>query len=448
MPDIYCNVWSLNTPSGSDISYNIGSEKSAVLEAHITSVPISPTNLDTWIKFQATKSGSVSFDILDASNMQVLMSGVSSGKNIESITKKSIRLKARFTRGNPSTTPSLDKWSVTYYGLDEDPPRTSVTAIDGTKGLNEYYISQGVTIWLSAEDFPADTGSGVKQTYYNYAGTSQEIYDIESGIHIAVTQEDDWKGTFNVNFWSVDFKGNTEDRTKPENTVQIKIDAERPYVELTSPANEQQVEVPFWVYAEASDNAVIDRVEFDIEPFGERPGLPYADYEPPYEWWCDVQNKSRPRDPMYTTDVNVMVRAQAFDSSGQTWLHEVWVCITNWGEGPDPNIKVRLAKTLDIDINTPSNADSVRFTATRKILGVESELRDSDFSDGCQASFNVGTGIFDVKAYSCKDGTDMDLEYSATIVFIRNIFSGTGTGYVSAPPGLVKILEHIFFHLK
>ena len=152
MPDIYCNAWSLNTPSGSDVATSFGPEKSAVLEAYIVSVPISPTNLDTWIKFFATKSGSVSFDLLDGSNLNVLMSGVSSGKNIQSITKNSIRLRARFNRNNPSTTPSLDKWSVTYYGRDEDPPRTTIKTIDGVKGLNEYYISQGVTIWLQAQD--------------------------------------------------------------------------------------------------------------------------------------------------------------------------------------------------------------------------------------------------------------------------------------------------------
>ena len=68
----------------------------------------------------------------------------------------------------------------------------------------------------------------------------------------------------------------------------IKIDADRPYVEITSPANEEQLEIPFWVRANPSDNVGIERVEFDIEPFGEREGLPLKDYDPPYEWfWND-----------------------------------------------------------------------------------------------------------------------------------------------------------------
>jgi hypothetical protein len=30
------------------------------------------------------------------------------------------------------------------------------------------------------------------------------------------------------------------------------------------------------------------------------------------------------------TGTNVMVRAQVFDESGQSWSHEIWVHITNW----------------------------------------------------------------------------------------------------------------------
>jgi len=133
----------------------------------------------------------------------------------------------------------------------------------------------------------------------------------------------------------VDKSNNLENKNKPENKLNIKIDAESPYVEITEPTDEQKVNVPFWVRAEASDNAEIDRVEFDIEPFGERPGiLPYVDDTPPYEWECNVGPKSiehsLSNDPQ-PAGVNVMVRAQVYDESGQTWTHEVFVYVENWG---------------------------------------------------------------------------------------------------------------------
>ena len=87
--------------------------------------------------------------------------------------------------------------------------------------------------------------------------------------------------------------------------------------------------------ADASDNAEIDRVEFDIEPFGERTGLPYVDDTPPYEWECNVGPKSiihSLSDDPQPAGVNVMVRAQVYDKSGQTWTHEVWVYVENWGK--------------------------------------------------------------------------------------------------------------------
>ena len=147
-------------------------------------------------------------------------------------------------------------------------------------------------------------------------------------------------GEWEVNFWSVDKSGNREDKTKPENKRNIKIDADKPYVEIITPANEEQVETPFWVRANPSDNTGVDRVEFDIEPFGERPGLPYVDDSPPYEWYCDEEQSDTARSkqlfssPLFNNiraaGVNVMVRAQVYDESGQTWIHEVWVHITNW----------------------------------------------------------------------------------------------------------------------
>jgi hypothetical protein len=229
----------------------------------------------------------------------------------------------------------LDSWIVRYIGQDNDPPRTTLDHIDGTKGLNDWYIDESVTIWLDAADFPEQTGSGIDKTYYIINDEGPNLYNINSGIHLSSTQDSDWMGDWRVIFWSIDKSGNEENKNKPENRINIKIDADRPFVEIIEPTNEQEVKVPFWVKVDAIDNAEIDRVEFDIEPFGERDGLPYIDNSYPYEWYCDVDQEDS-LDLLFndvdTSGVNVMVRAQVFDKSGQEWTHQIWVHITNWNK--------------------------------------------------------------------------------------------------------------------
>ncbi len=363
LPDIYANVWSFNTPSGSNIDYTYGEEQSLILEAIVVSVPINPVNWENWQSFGATKTGDVTFDILDGNDPDaILKRDISAGGSLQGISSSSIRLKATMNRNNPSSSPTIDKWSVSYVGKDEVPPKTTVENVEGVQGLKEWYISEGVTVWLHAEDFPEDTGSGIEHTYYTLNGGSQQIYNQDTGLQLTVTQDSSWTGSWDINFWSVDKSGNSENRHKPENTRNIKIDADRPYIEITTPSNEEQVEIPFWVRANPSDNVGIERVEFDIEPFGEREGFPYKDYDPPYEWYCDVEqkggdnlakNKDKPgSDDVVTTGVNVMVRAQAYDESGQTWIHEVWVHITNWERDDNPGTILEWLWNLLIKILT------------------------------------------------------------------------------------------------
>jgi hypothetical protein len=332
-PDAYANIWNLNVPSGSEVTYSIGEEKTLILEAQLTSITINPENLIVWFDFDAVFNGTLTFDVLNGAGDVVLIEGVSPGQSLQALDPVPLRLRAYITRTNPSYTPSLDSWKVRFIGSDEVAPVTILGNITGTQGLNGWYTSESVIVWLSSYDLPEGTGSGVNYTYYTLNGGSVQEYNVDSGIPLAVTEETQWMGTWSVNFWSVDRSGNVEDKSQPDNTIQIKIDAQRPYVEITEPADEQKVFIPFWVRATATDNAVIDRVEFDIEPFGSHPGLPYVDTEPPYEWLCNVTEIGPGGMP--TDDggqplgVNKMVRARVFDKSGQTWIHEVWVYIEN-----------------------------------------------------------------------------------------------------------------------
>jgi hypothetical protein len=333
MPDIFGNLWHLNIQSGSEVTISIGDEKQMILEAQVTSREINPDNILNWYDFDAVFDGSISFNILDGDGSGILLSDVNPGADLSILGSSSIRLQAHLTRINPSYSPTLDSWAVRYIGEDNDPPRTTLDHIDGTKGLNDWYIDEGVTIWLHATDYPEQTGSGIDKTFYQIDGGMINVYNSNSGIHLSATQDSYWMGDWLVNFWSIDKSENEEDKNKPENTIRIKIDADRPYVEIIEPANEQEVEVPFWVRVDATDNAEVDRVEFDIEPFGERNGLPYKDDTPPYEWYCDVDQDDSLKS-LYgyieALGVNLMIRAQVFDSSGQDWIHEVWIHITNW----------------------------------------------------------------------------------------------------------------------
>jgi hypothetical protein len=316
-PDAYGNIWNLNIPSGSEVTYNVLEEKTIILDAQLTSIPIDPENLLAWHDFNAILEGTITFDILNGAGDTVLIQGVNPEQSLQTLDPIAIRLRAHFTRSNPSYTPMLNSWLVRYIGQDLVAPVTVLDNIVGTQGLNEWYTSQGVTVWLSFYDLPEGTGSGVNHTYYKLNDGPTQEYIVGSGISLVVTNESQWMGNWDVNFWSVDRSGNVEDNAQPDNTIQIKIDAERPYVEITEPTDEQQVTKPFWVRADASDNAVVDRVEFDIEPFGQNPGLPYVDDEPPYEWLCDMGEKG----------VNKMIRARAFDESGQWWNDEHWIYI-------------------------------------------------------------------------------------------------------------------------
>jgi hypothetical protein len=331
MPDAYGNLWRLNIPSGSEMTYSVGDEKALLLEAQVTSIPIAPENLLAWFDFDAIFEGTLSFDVLNEAGT-VLISGVSPGQSLQALDPIPLRLRAHFTRTNPSYTPTLDSWKVRFIGLDEEPPVTVLDHITGTQGLNGWYTSQSVTVWLKSYDLPEGTGSGVNHTYYTLNEGSPMEYDDGAGITLVVTQNMTWMGVWDIVFWSVDHSGNMEDETQPDNTLTIRIDAERPYVEISEPVDEQQVNLPFWVRANASDNAVIGYVEFDIEPFGQHPGLPYMDTEPPYEWLCNISEMAGAdldSDDAQTLCINKMIRARVYDSSGQVWTDEHWIWINN-----------------------------------------------------------------------------------------------------------------------
>jgi len=275
-PDVYCNIWYLNIPAETDISYTIGEEKKLVLNAYITSVTIKPDVLRLWHEFNAVYSGEITFNILDE-NGHIIKSDVSSGENLDDISNNGIRLMACLSRANPSSTPVLDKWNVTYLGEDNDSPNTVIKDINGEEGENGWYISS-VQILLESTD--GVQGVGVDKIYYSLNNEQPRVYDENTGI-ILPEDENTLYGTWVVKYWAVDKVGNIEN----QHSIEIKIDKENPYIEITEPPDKDRTKGAFWVRTNPLDHGSgIWKVEFDTgTPFNN----PITIYEPPWEWYCD-----------------------------------------------------------------------------------------------------------------------------------------------------------------
>ncbi|HVQ01364.1 MAG TPA: hypothetical protein VMT57_07600, partial [Candidatus Thermoplasmatota archaeon] len=166
MPDCFGNLWHLNIPGGDEVTTTIGDEKELILNAQVTSIVIDPENLLSWYDFNASFQGTISFDVMNGAGDTVLIQGISPGQSLQSLNADPIRLRAHFTRTNPSYSPLLGNWAVRYIGQDEVAPVTLVKNITGTQGLNGWYTSESVTVWLTSYDLPEGTGSGVNHTYY------------------------------------------------------------------------------------------------------------------------------------------------------------------------------------------------------------------------------------------------------------------------------------------
>ena len=356
-PDVFGNMLHLNIPNGNEVTYEFLDEKQFISKAQVTSVVIEPDNLEKWHQFLEEHTETITFDIYDKTGTIPILEDINSGQDLSTIDTgqyDAIKLRAHFTRTDPTYTPTLDSWTILYEGLDLEPPVTTVTNIDGDFAPNhDWYKSETVTIWLKAVDYPEDTGSGVDKIYYTYNGGSEEEYDEESGITLYAV-EPDWWAVRTVNFWAVDNSGNIEDKTKAQNYRTIKIDARPPYIIITSPENEEKVSTPFLVTADATDNYEVAYVEFDIEPFGKRPGLPWKDETPPWEWVCNVEPMSRSTYLLEPRSVNVMIRAQVYDVTGQTWIDENWINIVNWGGINSNSMSIQANK---LQVSTPMSLE-------------------------------------------------------------------------------------------
>jgi len=318
-PDAYGNIWNLNIPSGSDVTFDTGTEKKLILNAQVTSKPIEPDNLVSWYEFYVAHDESITFDILDSTATIVLIEGAGNGEDLSGIdpeTYPAIRLQAYFSRDDPSSSPLLDYWKVIYVGIDDEPPETIISDTIGTLGENGWYITN-VKIELTATD--GLYGSGVNHTYFKIDDGDPHEYDDAVGIRLPPDDPNDLYGIWDVWYWSEDKAGNVED---PQGPANIKIDKAPPYCEIWDPPDRGSVprQGGFWVQATATDvGSGINYVAFDVGPPYEDPVKIY-DVDPPgsdnYKWWCDrsVENNEWRH-----------IIAQAFDYAGHMYEANIYV---------------------------------------------------------------------------------------------------------------------------
>jgi hypothetical protein len=162
-PDVFGNLWTFETQFGLSVSYSVGSEQNPVLLGHVTSVAIQKGTSDYWNQFSAIGTGStISYSILDGATGDVIISSIIPGDPLDDVTAPSIRLMATFSRPNPSYTPELDYWSISY--TTNSPPNTPIYS-DPTNG------ETGVDIYADLFWNCTDP-NGDPLTYDVYLGTS------------------------------------------------------------------------------------------------------------------------------------------------------------------------------------------------------------------------------------------------------------------------------------
>ncbi len=437
-PDVYGNLWTLNIPSGSDVSYSIGVEKDLILDAQITSKKIPEDPVIEWSEFNVfydvSEGGSITFNILDSSATIVLMTDINDGEDlsgIDSETYPQIRLQAQFERNNPSFTPLLDYWSVKYVGVDEDPPVTTIDEIVGTLGENGWYRSN-VKIYLDATD--GQYGTGVDKTYYKVDNGDVQEYDDNTGINLPDGDPYALCGENNVYYWSVDKAGNEEDQNGPEH---IKIDKGPPHCIIWDPPDRAKVpmEGGFWVQTDATDNcSEIWYVRFDVGPPYENPVLVYED-DPPgsgnYEWYCD---RSTPK-PEWRHLIAVAVDYAGHEYESNIYIQfprsQSSVLLRFLSRFPIlrsikfdtpidlEELKFGIVANQALEVITSKESDAAKFVATRLVNRKDTIIWDKDPSDGLSAKFNLPTGIY--KITTITTGENEDLTTSQGKIFYINI---------------------------
>ena len=238
-PDVFANLWNLNIPDGSEVSYVIHSEQDLVLSAHVTSIEIAPSDLKYWDQFDASYSGSITFDILDGSTGTIILSDVDPPASISSLDATSIRLMSTFSRSNPSSSPYIDWWKVTWDV--NNPPYTpsNPDPTDGETGVELDPIlswtggdPDGDTVYYDVY-FEADDPTPDVLVSEGQTGTTYDPGDLEFGTtyYWQIIAEDEYGAITEGPVWDFTTKfnnpPNTPSNPSPVNgAINVNLDAD------------------------------------------------------------------------------------------------------------------------------------------------------------------------------------------------------------------------------
>jgi len=244
--DAFGSVWNIYKSSGSPlITYSFSPKVDLVTEATIVSKVIDPDDLvvQEWVEFKSdceNNGCSLMFYITSSTGSSVLHTGLGDISNLQ---VRDIRLKAVLSRTEGERSPTIDKWGVSYQGLDYDPPWTDIEKNPSSpNGNNGWYVSS-VGIELRGHD----DGSGVKEIHY-IIDDGDEVTKTENPTDFTISQT----GHHTIEYWSVDFADNVESH----NEVSIDIDNINPTTIITKPTDSEvpaeDIEVEFTVSEEDS----------------------------------------------------------------------------------------------------------------------------------------------------------------------------------------------------
>lgn len=255
--DAFGSVWHIYKSTGSPlVSYSFGSKIQLVTEATLVSKIIDPDDLDVqkWEEFFATYDMgadycNLAFYVLDKTG-GIIKNGLG---DISTLPVNDIRLKAIFTRSKAASSPTIDKWGVSYMGADHDPPWTKLYKTpESPNGNNRWY--KGV---VDIELRGYDDSSGVKEIHYIVNnGAEQTSTDNPTTFTIRET------GTHEIEYWSVDNADNVESHNYEYG---IKIDSRNPKVTIVKP-DTYEVD-PGDIYIEATvseEGSGLEKVELYI----------------------------------------------------------------------------------------------------------------------------------------------------------------------------------------
>ena len=417
---IYGAVWSCDqTFELSQISYQFGSEKSRILEAVVTSIPIEPELFQYWQEFNADfvlPSGTdIQFDILNSTTLDIIREDVSSGEDISDITDPSIRLKATLTRGSPENTPSLDVWTViALVGGDLEPPWTEIELVpDEPNGDNGWYKTP-INVTLFAYD--NDTEPINVTTYYKI--NDQDIQEYQSPFEISTE-----KANNRLEYWSNDTAGNEE---LPHNVINdIKIDLTAPFVTILEPPD---VVFPGTIKingtaTEYSSGSGIYSLEIKLN--GE---IVFSEiYDGIHTTWFDYEFEG-------TIGESYDVVVECRDMAGLIGYDAKQVTVTEYGLYQigylylfeNPKISIPLLERLGLAVavsydyiylvvpNVHPDATKVEFVAKHFIIDKEVSDWDNNLSDGASINLELSLpiGMYEIKAYAYDSYNTLLEEYT------------------------------------